>query len=228
MMRLSEIYQSVQGEGPRVGEPTTFVRFGGCNLRCPGWPCDSYFSVLPERHAEWEITDPLAILSRIPQEPRNVCLTGGEPFVQPDICMKELCITLTERDLDHHVEIFTNGSRYIPNWMENRTAALTLVVDWKMPGSGEFGTFREENLERMNINDSIKFVITDSIDFEIACGMIHKHRLADRFDVFVGVAWGKLPESTLVEWMLADLPCGKVRLNTQIHKYIWEPNERRR
>ncbi|MHA2264890.1 MAG: 7-carboxy-7-deazaguanine synthase QueE, partial [Candidatus Thorarchaeota archaeon] len=94
-MKLSEVYTSVQGEGPRVGVPTTFVRFGGCNLRCPGWGsgslpdgtsvrgCDTIFAVYPEYRSQWESVSVRQLLERIPPEITNVCITGGEPLIQP-------------------------------------------------------------------------------------------------------------------------------------------------
>lgn len=222
-LRISEIFTSIQGEGPKVGEPTTFIRFAGCNLRCPGWPCDSYFAIKPEYYVkgEWEDLYYTDVLARLPKEPRNVCLTGGEPLIQHSECLQALMDGL--KVAHHTVEIFTNGTKVLPS---RNHVYYTAVIDWKLPGSGEYDKFNFENLGLITQTDSIKFVISDEEDWRIARDLIEKHDLIRRCQVFVGTAWGKLSEGLLVGWILKDLP--RVRLNTQIHKYIWDPNERRR
>src|SRR3954447_7016111 len=110
VVRISEIYVSVQGEGPRTGQGTCFVRFGGCNLRCPGWPCDTLYAVDISHRREWKRHSDSEVLSsilRICEElsVSNVCLTGGEPFIQPHGALGRIVEGLRGRGIS--VEAFT-------------------------------------------------------------------------------------------------------------------------
>jgi len=70
-MRLSELYTSIQGEGPRVGQPVQFMRFAGCNLRCPSWPCDTQHAIDAARYRhEWETVTPEELAGRVPAWPK--------------------------------------------------------------------------------------------------------------------------------------------------------------
>lgn len=226
MLKVCEIYQSIQGEGPHVGEPTTFLRFGGCNLRCPGWPCDSLFAVLPEYNDSWEHAEGGTVLNRIPVEPRRVCLTGGEPLIQPADALTKLVDKLVDKG--HLIDLFTNGTKELPNW--TRWWQVTAIVDWKLKGSGNGDNFLTRNLDRMKSGDHIKFTIASREDYIEALGLISKYGLLMPSSprVIIGTAWKEFTEAELVELMLRDLPSGLVRLNSQLHKYIWPPMERGR
>ena len=122
-MKLCEIYESIQGEGPNTGEPTTFVRFGGCNLRCPGWGegvlpdgtvvpgCDTVFAVYPEWRSTWLKKAPQEVADQVSDYPQRVCITGGEPLIQAPKQMEELITILRGRH--HTIDLFTNGSKSI-------------------------------------------------------------------------------------------------------------------
>ena len=229
-MRVSEIYRSVQGEGPRVGLCTTFVRFAGCNLKCPGWACDTQHAIDPAlyRH-EWKkmTVDQLVeeiILITIPEE--NVCLTGGEPFLQSHKELKDLVNILSVSD--RHLECFSNGTLRIPEWA---FADINFVLDWKLPGSGET-TFNAETfkanlhtaLESGPERHALKFTVTGWDDFQEAVARYSKHVADFRLPVFVGPVWGKLNPDELVQWILeCDL---NWRLTLQTHKYIYPPDQR--
>src|SRR6266498_4505304 len=129
-MRLVEVYTSIQGEGVNVGKPTQFVRFGGCNLRCEGWACDTPFAIYPKEYRHtWEKLEPQEVYDRIASWPKHVCLTGGEPHLQP---VSEL-IALSNflRYGDYTFEVFTNGT--YPLVLND----CSYVMDWKLLGSGE-------------------------------------------------------------------------------------------
>ena len=115
-MKLLELYTSVQGEGPNVGLPTTFVRFAGCNLRCPGWPCDTPYSIFPEQwKEEFKEVTPADLYLYIKHEvPHHICITGGEPFLQPHAELAELIANLT--DSAYTIDIFTNGTLPLLFW----------------------------------------------------------------------------------------------------------------
>lgn len=240
MMRLSEIYRSVQGEGPKVGIPTTFVRFGGCNLRCPGWACDTPHAIFPAQYRhEWEKVTPDELTERIIEKSmpgENICLTGGEPFLQSNTELQRLTDVLYVSD--RRIECFSNGTLPIPEWA---FANVDFVFDWKLPGSGET-TFNAEiflaNLHTAlgsrngSRRHSLKFTVTGWDDFQLAVARWSEfvgdgdHPNNYRLQVFVGPVWDKVEPSEIVQWILeCDLPW---RLNIQTHKYVWDPDERRR
>ena len=232
-MRLVEHYTSTQGEGPRVGTLTQFVRMAGCNLKCPGWPCDTPFAIFPDQYREEQFSrQPWELVSDIEKMYKetgaaNICFTGGEPFLQPH---KEI-IGLLQRLFDGPeppwtTEAFTNGTFQVPaEWF---LMGGQLVMDWKLPGSGE-KTWVEErslNLTQMaTYGGSVKFTVADEHDFGIAMDLwttIVKH---SGVPVFVGPVWGR-------EWgavQIVDLiKQHKVpwRLNIQTHNYIYGAQKR--
>lgn len=229
-MRLSEIYQSVQGEGPRTGVPTTFIRFGGCNLRCPGWGkgllpdgtevagCDTVFAVYPEWRPHWEQVTPYDILERVPVHPRNICITGGEPFTQPSGDLSELVTQLYTKV--HTIDIFTNGSRDLTKFKwATEFDDISLIMDYKLPGSGEYGSFQEINLTVLRDKDVLKFVCKDREDFDTAKAVIRQYGYRIKSQIYFTPVWGELDPEVLAGWVTNDAPGTRMALQT--HKYIW-------
>lgn len=228
-MRVDEVYVSVQGEGPRVGLPTVFARFGGCNLRCPGWPCDTQHAILPEYRDQWTKLNPLEVYNSIVYQmdntPKmNVCFTGGEPFLQKNSDFREVVQLLSDHPNIGTIECFTNGTLAYPNWA---IEDIHFIMDWKLPGSGEdpLDPMRLTNLKELGEKDSIKFVIKDMEDFNVAQELYHKYVEGKSLvQVFYGVAWGSISNADLIDLVLtAQLPW---RLNMQIHNVIWDRNLR--
>lgn len=229
-MRLCEIYTSIQGEGPNTGDPTTFVRFGGCNLRCPGWGqgklpdgtvvdgCDTVFAVYPEWSGTWLSRTPSEIADQISAYPRRICITGGEPLIQPSKQMKELIDRLRRR---HHLfDLFTNGSRLLPEWA--LLPQVTVVMDYKLPGSGEYSNFEYRNLELLTNKDALKFVVKDEDDLVMAYDMLDTYEPGCQ--VYFGPVWG-----TDINWLAEEVQkIPSAKLNVQLHKYLWDPEERAR
>src|SRR5580765_3735237 len=110
-MRLLELYTTVQGEGPNVGKRTTFVRFAGCNFRCPGWPCDTPYSIEPSIwRKEMTPVEPEELVEKILKlDPHHICITGGEPLIQPKHEMQDFISML--RMEGYTMDLFTNGSQ---------------------------------------------------------------------------------------------------------------------
>lgn len=235
-IRISECFTSVQGEGPKVGEPTTFLRTAGCNLRCPGWGirtelpdgevvvgCDSPHSVFPQIFNQPGNSQMLTVdelLKKIPEYPRNICLTGGEPLLQWS-SLEPLVDQLIERG--HKIEVFTNGTQRAV-WREsksyNRTYGLTYVMDYKLPSSGEYGKFHLDNFKLLHGYDAIKFVVGDRHDYETAKRDI-ENCLGEVFlkpILFMGVVWQKLEPTELIAWILEDRL--RVRLNLQTQSLL--------
>jgi 7-carboxy-7-deazaguanine synthase len=231
-LRVSEVYKSVQGEGPRVGRPTVFVRFGGCNLRCPGWPCDTPHAIFPKEFRDtWIKKDPVDLAGEISAvagpTSTTICYTGGEPFLQRNNELEILSDWLWEMGFARQ-EVFTNGTLLFPDWAIGR---LDFIMDWKLPGSGEDpdDDNRIANVKRLTHRDAVKFVIKDRDDFDHAIAL-YRARIVPLGSllprVYYGAVWGKIKSAQLVEWVLEeDLPW---TLNIQTHNIIWPPHERGR
>lgn len=245
LVRLSELYNSTQGEGPKVGLPTTFVRFGGCNLRCPAWPCDSPYAIDTKRYrSEWETVTPQALAERVSDkalEGANVCLTGGEPWLQNHGELRELIGTLYGGG--RKVECFSNGTLEIPDWAFDR---VTFVFDRKLRSSGEnLGKLRafsplnddpfETNLHRGFVDGVavLKYTIASMDDIAEATADFYNltnpytspEGIRNELQVYIGAVWGKVKESEIAEW-LATSDLNNWHLNVQVHKYLWDPEAR--
>ena len=222
-MQITEIYKSLQGESTYAGIPCVFVRLTGCNLRC-SW-CDTEYSfyggkrMTPEQVFE-EVVD-------LCPNGGLVEITGGEPMLQE----REL-VPFMQRlvDAGYKVLLETSGERELDRVPE----AVIKIVDVKCPGSDEGDSFRPENLETLNLQDEVKFVISDRADYDFARDFTRRHSLAERVNaVLFSPAFRKdaanarsasnclLDPQQLAEWILED-NLG-VRLGLQIHKLIWDP-----
>lgn len=231
--RLSEVYTSIQGEGPNVGKATQFVRFAGCNLKCPGWPCDTQHAIDPKLYRqEWQRLTLVELLAKIQPYPRRITFTGGEPLLQGAPAMEELALILLEAG--HRLDMFTNGTFRFPLWA--RSERVQKIMDWKLPDSGEDceNEDRLRNVPFLMETDAIKFVCASKDDFNVAIDLAEEHVITKRSlsilpHLYMGAAWGKVSEKDLVEWMLeAKLDPEIWKLNVQVHNYIWPRDERAR
>lgn len=210
-INLTEIFTSIQGETSFTGLPTVFVRTSACNLRC-SW-CDTTYSFGRGTPATVE-----SIVDQINKSgPRHVCITGGEPLLQKNVhlLMKILC------DLDYVVTLETSGSLPI----DDVDVRVTTILDIKCPGSQMEMKNLWKNLEILRPQDEVKFVVLDRNDYEYAKQVMEKYALLNRRqNVLISPVHGVMDSQTLVNWILEDrLP---VRLNLQIHKFIWSPATR--
>mgnify|MGYP000010407758 CR=1 FL=1 len=211
IINLTEIFTSVQGETSFTGLPTVFVRTAACNLRC-SW-CDTTYSFGKGTPTSIDsIIDQIKIAG-----PKHVCITGGEPLLQKNIyiLMKILC------DLNYVVSLETSGSLPIDQ-VDQRVIS---IVDIKCPGSKMEKKNLWRNLEILRPKDEVKFVVLDRNDYEYAKEVMEKYSLLDRQQpVLISPVHGVMDSQMLVNWILKDrLP---VRLNLQIHKFIWSPQTR--
>ena len=204
-MRISEIYTSVQGETQYAGLPCTLVRTTGCDLRC-GY-CDTAYAFYGGK--EMELPEILAEVRRLGAP--LVLLTGGEPMLQREIvALAELLLADARK-----VMIETSGAHAVDVLPD----AVVRIVDVKTPGSGESHRMRWEVLAGLRPCDAAKFVVCSEADYRWAVEVIREHRLSERTEVLVSPSHGQVDPRQLVAWMLRDkLP---VRLNLQLHKYIW-------
>jgi 7-carboxy-7-deazaguanine synthase len=214
LLKVTEIFLTVQGEGSRAGLPCTLVRLCGCNLRCR-W-CDTRYAWTEGR--EMEMEEVLGEVRRL--KCKRVELTGGEPLLQRGAgeLMGRLC------DEGCEVLLETNGTLDIAG-VDERVAR---IMDIKCPSSGCDGAMRWENVPLLAPRDEVKFVLADRADYDYARAVIGRHGLAQKCRLLLSplIAGGEaeLPPSRLVEWMLEDGL--DARLNLQLHKIIWPQRER--
>ncbi len=206
---VHEIYASVQGESTFAGLACAFVRTTGCNLRCV-W-CDTpqaFHGGTRMRRAE-VLERALALGTPL------VELTGGEPLLQPAVfpLVSELC------DAGRTVLVETSGEADVSR-VDPR---VHKIMDLKAPGSGESHRNRWSNLEHIRPRDEIKFVLADRADYEWMRAVIREREIARRTpNLLASTVFGKLAARDLVRWVLEDsLP---VRVQLQMHKYVWSPD----
>ena len=211
MVTINEIFYSVQGESTYAGRPCVFVRLTACDLRC-SW-CDTPYAF--HEGTKRPVDDVLADVDRYGCP--LVEVTGGEPLLQPDVY--PLMQALLDRGKTVLLE--TGGHRSTAQVPE----PVVTILDVKCPGSGEAARMDWDNLARLRPHDEVKFVIRDRGDYEYARLVIAEHALAGRVAaIHLSPVHGVLDPKTLSEWVLADrLP---VRVQLQLHKFIWSPDTR--
>lgn len=207
-LRLKELYRSIQGESTYAGWPCVFVRTAGCDIRCVY--CDEAHAFTGgERLTVDEILARVAKLGV-----RLVEVTGGEPLAQkgtPEL-VRRLC------DAGYTVLIETGGHHDI-SVLDPRAHA---IVDVKTPGSGMQAHNDLANLDRLRPGDEVKFVLCDRADYEFAVRVVREHGLEERVPVHFSPVHPGLDPKDLVQWLLADGL--RVRLNLQLHKFVWGPD----
>jgi len=206
---IHEIYASIQGESTFAGLRCAFVRTTGCNLRC-AW-CDTPQAFYGGTRLERKDVLAKALALGTPL----VELTGGEPLLQPGVfpLMSELC------DAGKTVLVETSGEADISR-VDPR---VHKIMDLKAPGSGESHRNRWSNLDHVRASDEIKFVLASREDYEWARTVLRERALPSRTpNILFSTVFGKLAARDVVAWVLEDaLP---VRVQLQMHKYIWSPD----
>jgi 7-carboxy-7-deazaguanine synthase len=204
-LRLKELYRSIQGESTFAGWPCVFVRTAGCDIRCVY--CDGAHAFTGgERVTVDEVLARVAALGV-----RLVEVTGGEPLAQkgtPEL-VRRLC------DAGYEVLIETGGHHDI-SVLDPRAHA---IVDVKTPGSQMMAHNDLANLDRLRPGDEVKFVLCDRADYDFAVKVVREHGLEQRVPVHFSPVHPGLDPRDLVQWLLADGL--RVRLNLQLHKYVW-------
>ncbi len=207
MLRVTEIFRSIQGESTHAGRPCTFVRLTGCPMRCV-W-CDSEYTFTGGEHLA--IAD---VLQRVRDFGcKLVEVTGGEPLAQKEALnlIQQLC------DDDYEVLIETGG--YVS--LEGVDSRAAIILDVKCPASGEAERNHWANLDRLRPGkDEVKFVIADRSDWEFAKEVIRKHGLEQRAKaVLISPVWNYMDLQEIAGWISASGL--NIRLQLQLHKYIW-------
>ena len=211
MLTINEIFYSVQGESTYAGRPCVFVRLTACDLRC-SW-CDTPYAF--HEGSKRTLEDVLHEVDGY--DCPLVEVTGGEPLLQEAVY--PLMESLVARGKTVLLE--TGGHRSTARV----PADVVTILDVKCPGSGESHRNCWENLSHVRPHDEVKFVVKDRADYEYARDVMAQRSLAGRVaEIHMSPVHGVLDPKTLSEWVLADrLP---VRVQLQLHKYIWSPDTR--
>ncbi len=209
-LKINEIFYSIQGESTFAGRPCVFVRLTYCNLRCTY--CDTQYAFYEGQNMS--VQD---VLQRVQTYSCTLVeITGGEPLIQPAV------YPLMRALADAHYEVLLETGGHMD--ISQVDPRVKRIVDVKCPSSGEADKMHWPNLEILTANDQVKFVIGDRQDFDYAVSIVQKYDLTNRCPVLFSPIFGQLKNQTLAEWILqTHLP---VRLQIQLHKYIWKPDQR--
>ncbi|MFA6958778.1 MAG: radical SAM protein [Thermoanaerobaculia bacterium] len=205
MLRITEIFHSIQGESTHSGRRCAFVRLAGCNLRC-SW-CDSAYTFTGGE--KMSLDDVLAKVRAFGCD--LVEVTGGEPLAQAE------CLDLIRALCDEGFEVLVETSGSIDIEPVDRRAKL--ILDVKCPGSGEVERNHWPNLDKLKPHDEVKFVIADRADYEWSRELVMSRGLAKSNTVLFSPVWNGMGLKQLAGWMIEDrVPA---RLQTQLHKHVW-------
>ncbi len=205
MLKINEIFKSIQGESSYSGLPCIFIRLTGCNLRC-GY-CDTEYAFYDGK--QMSVDEIMRAIA--PYKIDLVEITGGEPLLQEEV------YPLMEKLLEkgYKVLLETAGSLSV----KKVPGPVVKIMDVKCPGSGEASKNNLDNLACLTAQDEVKFVILDRKDYEWSREFIQRHAVHEKNRVIFSPVYDRLSLQDLAEWVLQDgLP---VRLQTQLHKVIW-------
>ena len=212
MLRVTEIFHSIQGESTHAGRPCTFVRLTGCPMRCV-W-CDSEYTFTGGDHIS---------IDEVIQQVRDfgcqlVEVTGGEPLAQRE------AFEIVRRLCDEGYEVLIETGGYVST--EDVDERAKIILDIKCPASGEADRNHWPNLARLRPDrDEVKLVIADRGDWDFARNVIGEHKLESRARaVLISAAWGQIDLRDLASWITESGM--NVRMQLQMHKYIWGPEAR--
>jgi 7-carboxy-7-deazaguanine synthase len=210
MLRVTEIFRSIQGESTHAGRPCTFVRLTGCPMRCV-W-CDSEYTFTGGDHMS--LDDVMQQVHALGC--KLVEVTGGEPLAQKEafVLIRRLC----EEDF----EVLVETGNYVST--ADLDPRAKVVLDIKCPASGEETRNEWSNIERLRADrDEVKFVVADEGDWLYAKRVIQEKDLENRtLAILISPVWGQIDLQQLANWVAASGL--NVRMQLQLHKYIWGPD----
>ncbi|MCT4595298.1 MAG: putative 7-carboxy-7-deazaguanine synthase QueE [Anaeromicrobium sp.] len=218
MYKVVEHFISINGEGKKAGELALFIRFQGCNLTCSY--CDTMWA--NKGHTKFTFMNKEEIYELIKESKvKNVTLTGGEPLLQDN--MYEL-LEFISKDKSVNIEIETNGSVDISSFSKlDNTPSFTL--DYKLPSSNMENLMNTNNYNQLKSSDVVKFVAGTRVDLDRAKEIIKKYDLTNRCHVYLSPSFEEITPGQIVDYMKQNR-LNKVKLQLQMHKFIWDPEER--
>lgn len=211
-MKVIEIFDSIDGEGKFAGCLATFIRLAGCNLRCSY--CDTAYSFTGG--TEMSIEDILTEVKRVGNT--HITLTGGEPLIHQGV--EHLIRTLYRNGFIVNIE--TNGAVDIEEYIFE---PVLITMDYKTISSGVNSRMLDRNLEQLRPSDVLKIVCCEN-DFDDILTMAKSHNI--KAPIYLSPIYGKIEPVKLVEFAkeLRAEGVANVRVQLQIHKIIWKPDER--
>ena len=214
---IAEIFESINGEGMKAGELAVFIRFSGCNLNCRY--CDTKWA--NDANASYTEMDEEEIIREVKQyHVKNKTVTGGEPLFRKG--MGKLLKRLLKEGFS--VEIETNGSVSIREFTLI-SPNISYTMDYKLPGSGMEESMCVSNFSLLDKKDTIKFVVSSKEDLEHAYKITEQFSLAERCHVLLSPAFGEIEPKEIVDFM-KERHWTEVRMQIQMHKVIWDVNQR--
>ena len=219
-LKVVEIFKSIDGEGIRSGYPVTFIRLHGCNLSCSY--CDSRYACEDDSYAELTVAQIMKVVENCGL--KNITLTGGEPLIHENV--DELIEALTSNGYSVNVE--TNGSVNIEKFrnIERDGKKLFFTLDYKCNSSNMEDKMDTSNFRLLTDKDVLKFVVGSKEDLDKMRFIINNNwnKLKD-VNVFVSPVFGKIDPQDIVMYIIEkNIP--NVRMQLQLHKFIWDPNKR--
>ena len=216
---VSEIFESIDGEGYHAGKATVFFRTVGCNLRC-SW-CDSKYTFHEEETSKWySVFDAMEKVRSFGI--KHITITGGEPLLEEN---KEWMTSFIEDLLleGFTVDIETNGAVNLLYWKEKfKMNDVIFIMDWKAPASRMNQFMIKENLSYLDERDIIKIVVTDD-DFDEVEKIINSDTVAQ---IYISPVFNQVTMSKIPEFILKHKDCENLRCQIQLHKIFWEPDKR--
>jgi 7-carboxy-7-deazaguanine synthase len=210
MLRVTEIFRSIQGESTHAGRPCTFVRLTGCPMRCV-W-CDSEYTFTGGDHMS--LDDVMQQVHALGC--KLVEVTGGEPLAQKQ------AFVLIGRLCDEGFEVLVETGNYVST--ADLDPRAKVILDIKCPASGEEARNEWSNIERLRADrDEVKFVVADEGDWLYAKRVIQEHDLERRtLAILISPVWDQIDLQQLANWVAGSGL--NVRMQLQLHKYIWGPD----
>ncbi len=216
--KVVEKFISINGEGVLAGQLAVFIRFQGCNLRCSY--CDTMWA--NEEDAPFTLMSENEIYNYIKETGvKNITLTGGEPLLVPDFL---ILLKLLGADEFLHIEIETNGSVGL-NKFFGLSSRISFTMDYKLESSKMEDNMLTSNFDFLTKNDTVKFVAGDTKDLNRIKEIVDSFNLTKKCNVYISPVFGKIDLEEIVNFLIKNL-MNDVTLQVQMHKIIWDPNQK--
>jgi len=212
-MLVNEIFSSIEGEGIRTGYPATFIRLYGCNLNCSY--CDTRYSCEGHDGTEMNVSE---VIEKVKEAGvKKITLTGGEPLIHKNV--EELVDELVNEGFEVNIE--TNGSVDIYPYIKKENVIITM--DYKLISSGMNDKMNERNFKYLRPQDVLKFVVGNKQDLDVMKEILEVHK--PNCNIFVSPVFEQIEPVEIVDY-IKENKLNDCRVQLQLHKIIWDPEER--
>ena len=216
--KVVEIFESINGEGGRVGQLAIFIRLQKCNLNCSY--CDTRWANGDD--APYTLMSEDEIYDRILKSGiKNITLTGGEPLLHKDV---EILLEKIGENPNLSLEIETNGSIELEKFSKLKNPPL-FTMDYKLPSSKMENKMCLDNFKYLTLKDTVKFVVGTIEDLKKAKEIIERYSLIGKCAVYFSPVFNSIDPIEIVKFMKENRLNG-VNLQLQIHKFIWDPESK--